>query len=289
MEATGKHCYFGAISMFGTKKPKNMADRQSNPSSSSSSDSHSSLVNQLCRLVNTIRQSNNNGHRHGNENHATEMTSAAITRLFRSVNGRRNTTNYINGRTSPNKPNERDLILKIYHASSTPVMKDVILLPNPSMKTVPRGHKTTAFSIMNEMTNAQMHQQFSTMFSEKLKGTRNFTIVKAVGNRIVEINISQEITGKVLKHICGQGPVYLRCVRANDTEFAWVDADDESDTDDGETIGIESESDELPTSFLTSSCWTYNPAAAHMPITIRSECTDSTLPIYYEIIAPPVY
>jgi hypothetical protein len=284
--------------MFGTKKPKNMADRQSNPSSSSSSDSHSSLVNQLCRLVNTIRQSNNNGHRHGNENHATEMTSAAITRLFRSLNGRRNTTNYINPimpqfvpsqANVPKQTKRKRPYSKKSEASSTPVMKDVILLPNPRMKTVPRGHKTTAFSIMNEMTNAQMHQQFSTMFSEKLKGTRNFTIVKAVGNRIVEINISQEITGKVLKHICGQGPVYLRCVRATDTEFAWVDADDESDTDNGETIGIESESDELPTSFLTSSCWTYNPAAAHMPITIRSECTDSTLPIYYEIIAPPVY
>jgi hypothetical protein len=280
------------ISTFGAKKPKNMADRQSNPSSSSSSDSHGSLVNQLCRLVDTIRQGNNDGHRRENENHATETTSAAITRLFPSVNGRRNTTNDTNPITPrfvpsranvPKQTKRKKPYSKKSEASSTPVMKDVILLPNPRMKTVPRGRKreelyargfvATAFSITNEMTNAQMHQQFSTMFSEKLKGTRTFTIVRAVGNRIVEINISQEITGKVLKHICGQGPVYLRCVRATDTEFAWVDADDESDTDDGETIGIESESDELPTSFLATP---ENSAAAHMPTTIRSECTDST-------------
>jgi hypothetical protein len=93
VEAPEMHCYFGAISMFGAKKPKNMADRQSNPSSSSSSDSHGSLVNELCRLVDTIRQSNNDGHRRENENHATETTRAAITRLSLSVNGRRNTTN----------------------------------------------------------------------------------------------------------------------------------------------------------------------------------------------------
>ena len=90
-------------------------------------------------------------------------------------------------------------------------MKDVILLPNPRMKTVPRGRKrdelyargfvATAFGVTNKMTNVQMRQQFSTMFSEKLKGNRTFNIVRAVCNRIVEINISQEITGKVLKHI----------------------------------------------------------------------------------------
>ena len=50
----------------------------------------------------------------------------------------------------------------------------------------------------------------------------------------------------------GQGPVNLRCVKAVDTEFAWIDADDESDTDDGETVVIESESEKLPTCFLTT-------------------------------------
>ena len=71
-------------------------------------------------------------------------------------------------------------------------MKDVILLPDPRMKTVPRGRKkeelyargfvATAFGVTNEMTNVQMRQQFSTMFSEKLEGNRTFNIVRAVGN-----------------------------------------------------------------------------------------------------------
>ena len=118
-----------------------------------------------------------------------------------------------------------------------------------------------------------MRQQFSTMFSEKLKGNRTFNIVRAVGNRIVEINRSQEINGKVLKHICGQGPVNLHCVRAVDTEFAWIDADDESDTDDGETVVIESESEKLPTCFLTTP---ENSEAENNPrVSVRSECINS--------------
>lgn len=161
--------------------------------------------------------------------------------MFPSVNGTRNsshntnrtinTPQFVSSRANvPKQSKRKKPYSKKSETSSTPVMKDVILLPNPRMKTVPRGRKreelyargfvATAFSVTNEVTNVQMHQQFSTMFSEKLKGNKTFTIVRAIGNRIVEINISQEITGKVLKHICGQGPVYLRCVRAIDTEFA---------------------------------------------------------------------
>ena len=74
-------------------------DRQS---SNLNSDSHGSLVNQLCRLVDTIRQSNVNGQR-------SETTSAAITRLFPSVNRTRSSSHntirhnlYQAGQTSPN-------------------------------------------------------------------------------------------------------------------------------------------------------------------------------------------
>ena len=152
------------------------------------------------------------------------------------------------------------------------------------MKTVPRGRKrdelyargfvATAFGVTNEMTSVQMRQQFSTMFSQKLKDNRTFNIVRAVGNRIVEINISQEITGKVLKHICGQAPVYLRCVRAIDTEFAWIDQGDECDTDDGETVVIESESEKLPTCFLNKT--PENSEAENNPrVSVRSECINS--------------
>ena len=89
----------------------------------------------------------------------------------------------------------------------------------------------------------------------------------------MEINRSQEINGKVLKHICGQGPVNLRCVRAVDTEFAWIDADDESDTDDGETVVIESESEKLPTCLLRTP---ENSEAENNPrVSVRSKCINS--------------
>ena len=83
------------------------------------SDSHGSLVNQLCRLVDTIRQSNVNGQRSEEENRAPKTTSAAITRLFPSVNRTRSSSHntirhnlYQAGQTSPDRANEKNLILK---------------------------------------------------------------------------------------------------------------------------------------------------------------------------------
>ena len=77
----------------------------------------------------------------------------------------------------------------------------------------------------------------------------------------------------MLKHICGQGPVYLGCVRAIDTEFAWIDADDQSDTDDEETVVIERESEKLPTCFSTTP---ENSEAENNPrVSVRSECINS--------------
>ena len=117
-------------------------------------------------------------------------------------------------------------------------MKDIILLPNPRMKLLPRGRireelyvrgfVATAVTITNEMTASEIEGQFATLFPNKLKG-RPFNFVRAVGNKIVDVNLAQGITGKILKHICGQGPVYLRCARSADTEYAWVEEEDSED------------------------------------------------------------
>jgi hypothetical protein len=125
-------------------------------------------------------------------------------------------------------------------SGSAGVMKDIILLPNPRMKLLPRGRireelyvrgfVTTAVNITNEMTASEIEGHFATLFSNKLKG-RPFNFVRAVGNKIVDVNLAQGITGKILKHICGQGPVYLRCVRPTDTEYAWVEEEEDSEDD----------------------------------------------------------
>ena len=134
-------------------------------------------------------------------------------------------------------------------------MKD-ILLPNPRMKLLRRGRireelyvrgfVATAVTITNEMTASEIEGQLATLFSNKLKG-RPFNFVRAVGDKIVNVNLAQGITGKILKHICGQGPVYLRCARAADTEYAWVE---EEDSDDGinEVDEGETDLDDLPES-----------------------------------------
>ena len=74
--------------------------------------------------------------------------------------------------------------------------------------------------------------------------------MRAVGNKIVDVNLAQGITGKILKHICVQGPVYLRCARAADTEYAWVKEEDSKDDGINEVDEGETDLDDLPESGL---------------------------------------
>ncbi|KAL9967440.1 hypothetical protein ACROYT_G025662 [Oculina patagonica] len=89
----------------------------------------------------------------------------------------------------------------------------------------------TAFEIYGDMASSEIYDAFASFFSRKLKG-KSFEIVRAVGNKIISWNISQGVTGRVLKHLTGQGPVYLRCKSPIETEYAWA-TDEESDEGDG--------------------------------------------------------
>ena len=296
-----------------------MADTPAN------ANSHSALVNQLCRLVDTIRENNNAENRRTDRLQPQETTSVAISRLFPSVNGNTRLTNTTGTSSStsgthfealentpqflPKRINEsrkgkrKKPYTKKKDAQSSSVMKDVFLLPSPRMKNVPRGRKreelyargfvATAFTITNDMSNAELIESFSSIFSEKLRGFRKFTIVRGIGNKIVEINTSQEINGKVLKHICGQGPIYLRCVRAMDSDFLWVDGDEDSNSDvDKEASSIKSDDEDLhvpvvlPISSVpsTSECNiprvnltpVINTRNALSPLPIRDMCTPTS-------------
>ena len=268
--------------------------------------SQNSLVNQLCRLVDNLREQNNTTQRRAEINDNREETvGAAIGRLFPSVNARSRsndpnsphadpassdqpTTSSSHSVTDDRVPNRRGSMplrfdprnttresarrkpySKKKSAAKSPsaaVMKDVILLPNPRMKDVPRGRTreelyvrgfvATAVSITNELTASEIQRQFASVFEQKLRG-RPFSIVRAVGNEIVDINLPQEINGKILKHICGQGPVYLRCLRPTDTLYKWVDEEESEE----ENVTDESEDSDLPESgissdILTPSCST---------------------------------
>ena len=270
--------------------------------------SQNSLVNQLCRLADTLREQNNTTQRQAETNdNRGETVGAAIARLFPSANGRsscsstsRNnaalrgqaTTSSSQSDTDDRAPRSRNTmsvpprfdprnttteskrkkpyskIKSVAKSATGAVMKDVFLLPNPRMKDVPRGRTreelyvrgfvATAFSLTNELTASEIQTQFASLFNNKLRG-RPFTIVRAVGNKIVDINLSQEINGKILKHICGQGPVYLRCSRPTDTEYAWVEEEESEE----ESVGVESDENDLPESGIGSVNNTVSPILTH--------------------------
>ncbi len=77
----------------------------------------------------------------------------------------------------------------------------------------------TAFEIYGDMASSEIYDAFASFFSRKLKG-KSFEIVRAVGNKIISPNISPGVTGRVLKHLTGQGPVYLRCKSPMETDYA---------------------------------------------------------------------
>ena len=145
-------------------------------------------------------------------------------------------------RATPNQSNRRKPYGKGQSkkkSTGSAVIKDVILLSNPRMHLVPRGRTredlyvrgfVSTFSITNEMRSSQVKNEFAALFASKRNG-RPFKIVRAVGNKIVDANLTQGINGKILKHICGQGPVYLRYVRPTDTGHSWVEEDESEDDD----------------------------------------------------------
>ena len=257
-----------------------------------SSSTQNNLVQQLCRLVENLREQNNTTQRRAdNRDNRPETVGEAITRLFPSVNERSNSTlsaqsqitltqveasgsssenrnlsGASNGvpcfepqRGTPKQGKRKKPYSKKKTSGSPGVMKDIILLPNPRMKLLPRGRireelyvrgfVAMAVTITNEMTASEIEGQFATLFSNKLKG-RPFNFVRAVGNKTVDVNLAQGITGKILKHICGQGPVLLRCARAADTECAWVEEEDSEDDDINEVDEGETDLDDLPESGL---------------------------------------
>lgn len=80
---------------------------------------------------------------------------------------------------------------------------------------------------------------FQTIFSAKIATIhvpKKFEFVRVVGNRIVEPQVSRRLDGKMIKHMAGQGPIYLRCCHKIETDFNWIEgtnnaATSEEDTD----------------------------------------------------------
>ena len=87
----------------------------------------------------------------------------------------------------------------------------------------------------SKFSSSETYNSFKTEFSNQMNGDM-FEIVLAVGNKIVSPNVAGGIDGRVLKHVCAKGPVYLRCKIPLETDYGWVsdvekDESNESDDD----------------------------------------------------------
>ena len=143
------------------------------------------------------------------------------------------------------------------------VLKDVILLHGPKQDKVPRGMAREAlfalgFTTTFELSSAMGESEIRSLLEEKFKSRldsisrrgNKFQFVRAINSKIIPIeNFNQQeghatCDGRLLKHISGQGPLYIR---ANEDISAPLQAylnskqrrDEKSDDTDNE---IESES-----------------------------------------------
>ena len=122
-------------------------------------------------------------------------------------------------------------------------MDDVILLPNTKMTSVPHRaireelHVTnfvaSAVEIKGEVEEAEIRTTFENLFTSKLPTVvaHKFQFVRAVGNQIIEPKVDHPWHGKMVKHISGQGPVYLRSAKNFETDFIWAPEEDDSGSD----------------------------------------------------------
>lgn len=84
----------------------------------------------------------------------------------------------------------------------------------------------TAVEIYGDLLEEEMASLFQTLFSAKIAtihAAKKFEFVRIVGNRIVEPQVSRRLDGKMVKHMAGQGPIYLRCCHKIEADFNWID------------------------------------------------------------------
>ena len=108
------------------------------------------------------------------------------------------------------------------------VLKDVILLHGPKQDKVPRGIAreslfalgfTTTLELSHTMEEGEIRSLLEEKFKNKLKSIsrkgNKFQFVRAINSKIIPLeNTKQErqapCDGRLLKHISGQGPLYIR-------------------------------------------------------------------------------
>ena len=106
------------------------------------------------------------------------------------------------------------------------MVKDVILLPGPRVKCVPKGVAreelyVRGFTTTFDLSSSMNEKEIRAILEEKLKyklGNRlgpKCIFVRAVSNKIIVPTLSENerFDGRMIKHFAGQGPVYIRALR----------------------------------------------------------------------------
>ena len=111
-----------------------------------------------------------------------------------------------------------------------------------------QGCCISAFEVCDSHSEKEIRDKMTTAFGEKLKGLPDpkFKFVRAVGNKILDPSC-ETYTGKVLKYLNKQGPIYVRAVSAifqEDLSDPWSD-DGSSIADQVEDFPLESSDDEV--------------------------------------------
>ena len=191
----------------------------------------------------------------GNSDHR-ESTESAINRLFPSTRGGSGTTHGAHGSSHSTSTSEagqtgtslfnvnnnyiskgrkrgsrslRDvkgkMPVKKQGVNGKATLKDVILLPSPTLEEVPRGllceqlyqkgFAESAVQISDDMTEEDVKLKFNEIFKEKIEffPEPKYEFARAIGNKIIHVK-SDPFNGKLCKYLAKQGPVYIRSCAA---------------------------------------------------------------------------
>ena len=212
----------------------------------SSKESRDGISDKLSDLIEAIRDSSEKK----TEEKERLSTGGELRRLFPSIRtkiaedsrprpkqGKTATGNFLN------RPKKARSTFKGKVAKSTStvttMLKDVFFLLNPKgvpkyarrTKLVKEGYVKSAVQFTSDMEQEEIFSTIREKFYDKFGGNVPvFKILKAYGSQLVTPNLDGEWNFKVLKHQCGNGPVYV----CPDTVVLTVGSSDEEEDDNEE-------------------------------------------------------
>lgn len=161
-------------------------------------EEHNSLVKRLTEIIKQVKDENTK------EEPSTNYRDVAS--LFPSLGGSARRSEPARNHPYRHRANSRTSTTTNRSKQSKPVCKDIILLPNPLMSSVPRYKVreelyarelvASAVIINGEQNEAEIRATFEAMFASKLihiKG-KKFEFVRAVGSKIVDPKVNRAST-----------------------------------------------------------------------------------------------